>query len=50
MAPFTIPLADIGILATKVAITGAIGASSGGDDLFEYVVGLVVLVYEVSPG
>lgn len=50
MTPFTIPIADVGELATKVAVAGAIGASGGGDDMFEYIIGIVVLVYEMSPG
>lgn len=50
MARFTIPLADIGELANPVAITGAIAAASGGDDMFEYVIGVVVILYEMYPG
>jgi hypothetical protein len=39
-------------LGTQVAVHGALraGEVSGVDDLFELVVGVVVLIYEITPG
>lgn len=37
-------------LGTRIATTGAIRAAEVvGDDIFEYIVGIAVLVYEVDP-
>ena len=45
-----IDIGDIGELASQVAIRGAIRVMDGmGDELFEYIVGIAVLVYELAP-
>ena len=47
------PKIDIGEIAemtSQVAITGAIRVSDGvGDDMFEYLVGIAILIYEMFP-
>lgn len=47
---FTINIADIADLATFVAINGAaVIAEYSGDQLFETIVGVAALVYEMDP-
>ena len=43
-------ISDIAELATPVGMTGAIASGTAlGDELFEYLVGIAVLVYEMNP-
>lgn len=45
-----IDIAEIAQLASEVAINGAIRlAGAIGDDTFEYLVGIAVLIYETHP-
>lgn len=38
-------------LGTKVAMTGAIRAADLiADDVFEYIIGMAIVVYEIDPG
>lgn len=47
---FKLDIAEIGDLASQVAINGAIRVIDGvGDDMFEYLVGIAVLIYEMYP-
>lgn len=51
MTVFGIDIAQIADLATQVAQTGALRAAEfAGDDIFEYMVGIAIVVYEQSPG
>ena len=47
-----IDLGDIVELGTQVAVHGAVRASeiASVDDLFEMLVGIAVLIYEMAPG
>lgn len=46
----TIPLAEIVELGTQVATTGAIrAAEASGDQVFEYIIAVAMLVYEMYP-
>ncbi len=46
----TIPLTDIVELGTQVATTGAIRvAEASGDQVFEYIIAVAMLVYEMYP-
>lgn len=46
----TIPLAEIVDLGTQVATTGAIRvAEASGDQVFEYIIAVAMLVYEMYP-
>jgi len=50
MSAFTIDIGEIAELTTMVAVNGAIRAMDGvGDEMFEYIVGVIVLVYEMYP-
>ena len=50
MELFRIDIGEIADLANSVAINGAIRVMDGmGDDMFEYIVAVVVLVYEMYP-
>ncbi|MES2337858.1 MAG: hypothetical protein V4537_07180 [Pseudomonadota bacterium] len=47
---FRIDIGEIADLATQVAVNGAIRVSGGmGDEMFEYLVGIAVLIYEMYP-
>ena len=47
---FKIDIGEIAELATQVAVAGAIRVADGsGDETFEYVVGIAVLIYEMYP-
>ena len=46
---FSIDIGEIGEMASQVAITGAIQVSGAGDDLFEFIVAIAVLIYELAP-
>lgn len=38
-------------LGTQVGISGAIGSAVlVGDDIFEYIIGVAILIYELHPG
>jgi hypothetical protein len=50
MDRFTIDIGEIADMTTQVAITGAIVADTMGDDMFEYIVGIAVLIHEMYPG
>lgn len=46
----TIAMADIVELGTQVATTGAIRATeASGDQVFEYIIAVAMLVYEMYP-
>jgi hypothetical protein len=51
MALIQIDLGEIAELGTQVAINGALRASEvqGVDDLFEFLVGIAILIYEIAP-
>lgn len=50
MELFKLDIGEIVDLGTQVAVNGAIRVSDGfGDDMFEYLVGIAVLVYEMFP-
>ncbi len=51
MAPvgIGIDIGDIAELDTRIGMTGALATGMGGDELFEMVVSIVLLVYETSP-
>jgi len=46
-----VQLSDIADLATQVATHGAIRAAEvgGGDDLFQLIIGIAILIYETHP-
>ena len=45
-----IEIGEIADLATQVAVNGAIRfADLYGDEMFEYIVGIAVLIYEIYP-
>ena len=47
---FKLDIGEIAEMASQVAITGAIRVMDGaGDDMFEYIVGIAVLIYEMYP-
>lgn len=51
MQVFGLDIMHIVELGTQVATTGAIRASEViGDDIFEYIIGVAILVYEQDPG
>lgn len=51
MAIFGIDIGDIVELGTQVAATGAIRlAEIVGDDVFDYVISIAIIVYESDPG
>jgi hypothetical protein len=46
-----LPLAEIATLGTQVAAHGAIRiAEFAGDEVFEMLIGIAILVYEAQPG
>lgn len=46
----TLAIGEIADLATTVGIQGAIAGIVGtGDELFEYVVGIAILIHEMNP-
>ena len=47
---FSIDIGEIGEMASQVGITGAIQVSGAGDDVFEFIVAVAILIYELSPG
>jgi len=51
MALIQIDLSEIAELGTQVAINGALraGEIQGVDDLFEFLVGIAILIYEIAP-
>ena len=50
MDVFAINIADIADLATQVASVGAMAVSDwGGDEMFEMLVGVAALIYEMYP-
>jgi hypothetical protein len=51
MASIQIDLSEIAELGTQVAINGALraGEVQGVDDLFEFLVGIAILIYEIAP-
>lgn len=50
MELFKLDIGEIADLATEVAVNGAIRVSGGfGDEMFEYIVGIAVLIYEMFP-
>jgi hypothetical protein len=51
MALIQIDLSEIAELGTQVALNGALraGEIAGGDDLFELLVGIAILIYEIAP-
>lgn len=49
MRVFTIDIGEIAELTSRVAINGAIRVTDGGDEMFEYIVGIAVLIYELFP-
>lgn len=50
MQIFGLDIAQIVDLGTHVATTGAIRAGEiVGDDIFEYIVGIAVVIYEMDP-
>jgi hypothetical protein len=51
MALIQIDLSEIAELGTQVAINGALraGEVQGVDDLFEFLVGIAILIYEIAP-
>ena len=51
MALIQIDLSEIVELGTQVATNGALRASEvqGVDDLFEFLVGIAILIYEIAP-
>lgn len=47
----TLPVAEIATLGTQIATHGAIRVTEvAGDDIFEMLIGIAVLVYETYPG
>ena len=47
----TLPLAEIATLGTQIATHGAIRAAEvAGDDIFEMLIAIAILVYETYPG
>lgn len=46
----TLPVAEIATLGTQIATHGAIRAAEvAGDDIFEMLIAIAILVYEVYP-
>lgn len=46
-----IDLGDIAELGTQVAMHGALrAAEASADDMFELIVGIAILIYELAPG
>lgn len=50
MGLFTIDPSEIAELGTTVALYGAMRADGVVDDIFELIVGITTLVYELYPG
>lgn len=51
MGVFGLDVSQIVDLGTQVATTGAIRAAELiGDDIFEYIIGVAIVVYEMDPG
>ncbi len=50
MKLFSIDISEIADLGTQIATTGALrSVDLGADDLFEFIIAIVILVYEVNP-
>lgn len=50
MEVFSIDIHHIADLATQVGIGGAIRAlEQAGDDVFDYIIAVAILIYEVNP-
>ena len=49
MPPVTLDIDEIALLETPVGMTGAIGGGTGDDELFEYLVGIAVLLQGSDP-
>lgn len=51
MGIFGMDVGQIVDLTTQVATTGAIRAAElFGDDIFEYIIGVAIVIYEIDPG
>ena len=51
MGIFGFDIGEIVDLGTQVATAGAIRAAEiVGDDIFEYVIGIAIIIYELDPG
>ncbi len=48
--PFSLDLSQIAELPTQIATSGALRAAEiASDDIFEYVIAVATLIYELSP-